>query len=257
MRATRLITAVMLIAAIGAAGCSRRESRRARSAKATAAQTKSIEPPRESAVASSSNRIIPDAQPQITVAATFAEGEAAYRARNYKEAVAIFEAYIDRKPSNGWGYYMLGLSAWKSGDFAKAEKAFDNALSIDPKHVKSLVNSSRLFIDQQRNDEAIERLTRAAELDPDSPEVHRLLAETYRTLGNTDAAVVAYLKVLDLKDSDAWSMNNLALLLIDTDHAEEAVSLLTEAVELKPDVPEFKSNLTLAIEAVKSRTGNK
>jgi len=252
MRATRLITAVMLIAALGAVGCSRRDSRRAKSARATAAHTKPVEAPREAPAASTDKDITP---PQITVAATFAEGEAAYRARNYKEAVAIFEAYIDRKPSNGWGYYMLGLSAWKSGDFPKAEKAFDNALSIDPKHVKSLVNESRLFIDQKRNDEAIERLTRAADIDPDSPEVHRLLAETYRTLGNTDAAITAYRRAIDLKD-DAWSMNSLALLLLETDRADEAVSLLTTAVELKPDVQEFHTNLTTAIEAVKSRSGS-
>lgn len=253
MRATRLITAVMLIAAIGAAGCSRRDGRRAKSAKTVAAQTQRIEPPRASPVAPIATDTT---QPQITVAATFAEGEAAYRAKHYKDAVAIFEAYIDRKPSNGWGYYMLGLSAWKAGDYPKAEKAFDNALSIDPKHVKSLINSSRLFIDQKRNDEAIERLTRAVELDPDSPDIHHLLAETYRTVGNTDAAVVAYRRVIDLKEGDAWSMNNLALILLETDRAEEAVSLLTEAVELKPNVPEFQSNLTLAIEAVKTRTGS-
>jgi tetratricopeptide (TPR) repeat protein len=256
MRATRLITAVMLIAAIGAAGCSRRESRRAKSAKTAAAQIKPIEPPRESPVVSTGDATGPSAPPQITVAATFAEGEAAYRARNYKEAVAIFEAYIDRKPSNGWGYYMLGLSAWKSGDFPKAEKAFDNALSIDPKHVKSLVNSSRLFIDQMRDDEAIERLTRAAELDPDSLEVHRLLAETYSSLGNTDAAIVAYRRVLDLKD-DPWAMNKLALLLLQTDRADEAVSLLNVAVEMQPGVEEFHANLANALEAAKNHPGGK
>ena len=64
---------------------------------------------------------------------------------------------------------MLGLSAWKSGDLSKSEKAFEKALSIDPHHVKSLVNLSRVFIDQKRHDEAIDRLTRASEIEPESP----------------------------------------------------------------------------------------
>ena len=64
-------------------------------------------------------------------------------------------------------------------------------------------------------------------------------------------AVAAYEAVLRNGDTTSGAANNLALLLMNTDRAEEAVSLLTEAVELKPDVPEFKSNLNLAIEAVK------
>ena len=50
---------------------------------------------------------------------------------------------------------MLGLSAWKSGDLAKSEQAFEKALSVDPHHVKSLVNLSRVFIEQKRYDDAL------------------------------------------------------------------------------------------------------
>ena len=53
---------------------------------------------------------------------------------------------------------MLGLSAWKSGDLAKSESAFEVALRIDPKHVKSYVNLSRVLIEQKRLDEAIEQV---------------------------------------------------------------------------------------------------
>ena len=86
-----------------------------------------------------------NASPAITGPASFADGQAAYQAKKYSEATAIFEAYTERRPGNAWGYYMLGLSAWKSGDFAKSEQAFDKALSIDPRHVKSLVNLSRVL----------------------------------------------------------------------------------------------------------------
>jgi cytochrome c-type biogenesis protein CcmH/NrfG len=36
---------------------------------------------------------------------------------------------------------MLGLSASKVGDTEKAEKAFDEALRIEPDHMKSLLKS--------------------------------------------------------------------------------------------------------------------
>ncbi len=249
MKSIRVITAVLLIAAVGA-GCSKRESRRARAAREAAAQAEALkqrETPGPVRVAD--ERVVPATKTVVNTPASFADGEAAFKAKNYKAATAIFEAYVQRKPGNGWGYYMLGLSAWKSGDFPKAEKAFDQALSIDPEHVKSLINSARLLIDQQRQDEAVDRLARAAQIDPESAEVQRLLAKTYRDQGKTDEAIEAYRRVIDLNDGDAWSLNNLATLLFENARAEEAVPLLKQAIDARMNVAEFHNNLGLALEA--------
>ena len=251
MKSIRIITAVLLIAAVGA-GCSKRESRRAKAAREAAAQAEAIKRETPAPVRVGDERVVPASKPVVSVPASFAEGEAAFKARNYKEATAIFEAYVERKPGNGWGYYMLGLSAWKGGDFPKAEKAFEQALSIDPDHVKSLINSARLFIDQKRQDDAVDRLARAAQIDPESAEVQRLLARTYRDQGKTEEAIAAYRRVIDLNDSDAWSLNHLATLLVETARADEAVPLLKQAIDARMNVAEFHNNLGLALEA----TGN-
>ena len=143
---------------------------------------------------------------------------------------------------------MLGLSAWKSGDFATSEKAFDKALSLDPRHVKSLVNSSRLFIDQKRHEDAIDRLTRASELDPESLEVSRLLARTYVAQGKTEDAIEAYRRVIELNENDAWSLNNLGLLFLEAQKADEALPLFAKASELRKDVAAFHNNFGMALE---------
>ena len=46
----------------------------------------------------------------------------------------MFEAYSESEPDNAWGHYMLGLSAWKTGDHTRALEAFDAALRLDPTH---------------------------------------------------------------------------------------------------------------------------
>jgi len=143
---------------------------------------------------------------------------------------------------------MLGLSAWKSGDFEKSEKAFETALSIDPRHIKSYVNLSRVFIDQQKHDEALAQLTHAADIDPQSVEVQRLLGRTYHNQGRTAEAEEAYRRALELNERDVWSMNNLGLLFIETGRADEALPLLALAVELRKEVPEFHNNLGMALE---------
>ena len=251
MRPTRSITAVLLLTACGVMACSKSD----RTARKNAHLPETVDTKPVTATAKpqpvkgmDDEGFVMDTKPKISEPLSFADGEAAYKAKKYGDAAAIFEAYTERRPGNAWGHYMLGLSAWKHGDLVKSEQAFGKALSIDPHHVKSLVNSSRLFIDQQRHDDAVAQLTRAAEIDPDSREVNRLLARTYHLQGQTDRAIDVYRHVIETNEYDAWSMNNLALLLLETGRADEAVPLLTRAVELRKEVAEFHNNLGMALE---------
>ena len=248
------VAAALLVTAFGIAACSRSdEATKATPKDPEPAQHKPVTTPSDSLAVKptdgkpmDSEGFVASVPPKVT--GSFADGEAAYRARKYADATAIFEGYTERRPVNPWGHYMLGLSAWKSGDLPKSEQAFEKALSIDPHHVKSLVNLSRVFIDQKRHDEAVDRLTRASEIEPESAEVYRLLGRTYHTQRKTDEAVAAYRQAIDLDERDAWSMNNLGLLLLETKRADEALPLLTSAVELRKDVPEFHNNLGMALE---------
>lgn len=249
MKPTRYVTGAVLLAAFATVGCSKKgETSQMKTASPDAAQSKPVAAPDSLSVKQTDGEGFATNAPKVTGSMSFADGEAAYQARKYAEATTIFEAYTERKPGNAWGHYMLALSSWKNGDLAKSEKAFEKALSIDPRHVKSLVNLSRVYIDQKRHDEAIERLTRAAEIDPESTEVLRLLGRTHYAQGKTDEAVAAYRQAIELNDQDAWSMNNLGLVLLETNRADEALPLLVRAVDLRKDVAEFHNNLGMALE---------
>ena len=251
MKRTRHVTAVLLLVAFAASGCSNRsETPQAKKASRDVEQPKPVATRGESlplmrAVDAGS---VAAATPKITSQVSFADGHAAYQARKYSDATAIFEHYTGQRPANAWGHYMLGLSEWKHGDLTKSEQAFEKALSIDPRHVKSLVNLSRVFIDQKRYDEAVDRLTRASQIEPESTDVYRLLGRTYHAQHQTDEAVEAYRRAIELDERDAWSMNNLGLLLLESKRADEALPLLAGAVELRKDVPEFHNTLGMALE---------
>jgi len=246
MRRTSSAAAALLLATCGVVACSKSDGNTGvKSKPPQPAQEKPVTIPRESpAVKATDGEGFVVSKPT----GSFADGEAAYRARKYADATAIFESYTERRPANAWGHYMLGLSAWKNGDLSKSEQAFEKALGIDPRHVKSLVNLSRVFIDQKRHDEAVDRLMRASEIEPESPEVFRLLGRTYHVQRMTDDAVAAYRRAIELDEFDAWSMNNLGLLLLETKRADEALPLLAAAVKLRKDVPEFHNNLGMALE---------
>jgi tetratricopeptide (TPR) repeat protein len=248
MKPTRHVTAaVLLFAGFAAVGCSKAgETVEAKAGSAASAAGKPVATAGEKRA--DGERSLPTATPNITGSVSFGDGQAAYQARKYSDATAIFDRYITERPANAWGHYMLGLSAWKNGDLTKSEQAFEKALSVDPQHVKSLVNLSRVLIEQKRHDQAIERLTRAGEIDPESTEVYRLLGRTYHTQGKTDESVSAYRRAIELNELDAWSMNNLGLLFLETERADEALPLLTRATELRPEVPVFQNNLGMALE---------
>jgi tetratricopeptide (TPR) repeat protein len=239
--------AAVVVLACAVVGCSKRgDSQKTKAAETT--QPKAVEALNQSAKAVDGEGFVGTPAPKISGPVSFGDGEAAYQARNYGEATALFEQYITRRPDNPWGHYMLGLSAWKSGDLAKSESAFETALRIDPMHMKSLVNLSRVLIEQKRYDDAIVKLTVAGEVDAESANVQRLMARAYRAKGETDQAIDAYRRAIALDGSDAWSMNNLGLLYLEQGFVEDALPYLAKAVLMKENVAAFHNNLGMALE---------
>jgi tetratricopeptide (TPR) repeat protein len=190
--------------------------------------------------------------PQPPREVTYEEAEAAYNARNYNEACDLFARYSERKPGNPWGHYMLGLSAWKSGDLETAETEFQRTIALDTTHVKSYVNLARVLLDAGRPGEASTTIDNALVLDESSAAAWRVKGRVCHTLGHADDAVEAYRRAIQLDPEDAWSMNNLAFICIEQDRFEDALGPLARAVELRGDVAVFQNNLGMALE----RTGH-
>jgi Flp pilus assembly protein TadD len=188
---------------------------------------------------------------------TFEDGETLYREGKFAEAKDAFSRYVERKPENAFGHYMLGLASWKSGDLTGAEKAFNEALAKDPKHVKSLLNSARVLMDLDRNQEALERVQTARTLDSTSTESIRLLARAHHRLGAVESAVTSYRDALIADERDVWAMNNLGMLYIEQRKPQEALGPLARAVQLKPTSPIFQNNLGMTLELLGDLTGAK
>jgi len=179
---------------------------------------------------------------------TYQEAEAAYFERRYSDAVEMFTAYSERAAENAWGHYMLGLSALKAGFIERAEAAFDRALELDPNHVKSMLNLSRVMLETERPDEALAQLEVALDIDPASDAGYRLRGLAYLDLGREDDAIDSFREAISVNAADAWSMNNLGLALIRQGLFEEALYPLARATELREDVAAFHNNLGIALE---------
>jgi Flp pilus assembly protein TadD len=179
---------------------------------------------------------------------TYERAESTFNGGNYSAATQLFSEYTTSNAENPWGYYMLGLSAWKSGDRDRALSAFDRSIELDPTHRKSLYNSGRVLLELGRPQDALERIEKALAQEPSSSEGLRLLGRVRYQLGKVDEAIDAYRRALTLDDHDVWAMNNLGLIYIDQEKASEALPPLARAVQLRGNAPVFQNNLGVALE---------
>ncbi len=186
--------------------------------------------------------------PEIPKEVSYEEAEQAFLEGRHDEAVDLFTRYTDRRSSNPWGFYMLGLSAWKAGEVEQAESAFERALELDPQHLKSWLNLARVRLDTSRPEAALEAIDEALAIDSESNVAGRLQGRAYHQLGQAEEAIDAYRRAILLDGGDVWSMNNMGLILIEEGRFEEALPPLARAVDLREDKAIFLNNLGIALE---------
>jgi tetratricopeptide (TPR) repeat protein len=151
-------------------------------------------------------------------------------------------------PTTAPEFYTVGRTAWKAGDFARAESAFVQAIALDSTHVRSRLYLSRVLMESGRPGDALQHIEAAVELDSTSSEPLRLLGRAYEVLGRTDEAIDAYKRAIVRNSEDVWSLNNLGSLYIKVGRSEDAIGPIARAIELEKGVAIFHNNLGTALE---------
>ena len=178
---------------------------------------------------------------------TYETGDAAYKAGSYRSAAEMYKARVGAKPDAN-GYYMLGLSAWKSGDFTASKDAFDKSIELDPKFAKSYFNEARVLLDMKRAPEALELIEKGRGIDSTSVDGVRLKARAQSESGDIEGAMQTYRELLVHDDADTWGLNNLGVLLLDRGEFTDALGPLARVVQVKPTAPLFQNNYGMALE---------
>ena len=95
---------------------------------------------------------------------------------------------------------------------------------------------------------ALSEFEAGLDLEPQVAEGYRLVGRAYQELGDTDSALEAYREALVLDEQDAWSMNNMGLLLIKSSRSVDAIGPLARAGQLRDDLAVVRNNLGMALE---------
>src|SRR3989449_2731452 len=142
MRKLTIIPCVIAACVAGACG-----DKHSQSSDANAAEVTTVSPETSS--------VSTPTGPASAGTVSFDGAQTAYTEKRYDEAVRLFTSYTSEHPDKIWGFYMLGLSAWKTGDRDAAVRAFTQALEKDSTHVKSRLNLSRVLMEQGKAQEAL------------------------------------------------------------------------------------------------------
>ena len=242
MRKLTMIPCV--IAAFVAGGCGDRHSKSSGDANAAEVTT----------VSSETSSVSTPTSPISAGPVSFETAKAAFTEKRYDDAVRLFTSYTSAQPDNVWGFYMLGLSAWKTGDRDAAVRAFTQALEQDSTHVKSRLNLTRVLIEQGKAQEALPYVEGVVTVDSASNEGYRLLGRVKRELGDSSDAIEAFKRAIVLDEHDAWSMNNLARVYIGQGRFQEALGPLARAIEIDSMVAAYHTNLGRALERTADRS---
>ena len=179
---------------------------------------------------------------------SYPSAEAAYRDKNWERATQLYRNRTERSPNLGWNHYMLGLSAWRAGLLAESQSAFARVLELDPSHTKSMLNLSRVLLEDGRPHNALRYVESVLANNPRSSVAYRVLGEVHEALGSDQRAINSYRKALALHDQDVWAMNRLGMVLSREGRHQEALPPLARAVELRRDVASLQIDLGLALE---------
>jgi tetratricopeptide (TPR) repeat protein len=142
--------------------------------------------------------------------------------KEYDKALAPLQTAVKLLPDSGMGHYHLGLALFETGDWKGAAPEFeaslvrapkwadahfslaavyaridrvpeamtelDTTLGLSPDHYRANLLRGRILSLQAKPDQALLNLEKAAEVQPDSREVHLFLAQAYAQLGRVGDA---------------------------------------------------------------------
>ncbi|MBW1988943.1 MAG: tetratricopeptide repeat protein [Deltaproteobacteria bacterium] len=136
-------------------------------------------------------------------------GRVLKRQEKWEEAIRHLEAAVALAPERKYSFahFELGEILEKQGRTAEARECYAQALASDPGFEKAQQALKRLM--DQRLADAVARMEKEVQKDPDNPVYLNRLGNLYKNQGELDKAMEMYQKALSLAPESAAVLNNV------------------------------------------------
>lgn len=127
-----------------------------------------------------------------------------YRARDWANAVANCSRTLEIRPLDRRALLLRARALGQQNENDAALKDWESVLFLDPDNSEALVSLGRLLHRARRSDEALPHLERAHRLEPEDPNIRRLLLTVAEAAGN--AAALRRTIGADSRPAREWGM---------------------------------------------------
>lgn len=152
-----------------------------------------------------------------------------------EEAIADFEAAIERRPDFVEAYQTLALTRIAFGDTLEAIAVMDRGLGANPGNVMLMVNRGGVFHALGMTQRALEAYRQAIATAPEDPAAYRALGFMAAEVDSLAVAQVAWEKARDLAPEDLEVRDALAQLYAAGGNFDASIGEMLGILEREPD----------------------
>ena len=131
-------------------------------------------------------------------------------------------------------FYQLAEELRKGGQFAESELVLRSGLAVYPAYLAAWVSLGRVLREQKKDNDAVDALSKALQLDPGNMVAARLLADAYLALGEKVEAIKKYKLVHALLPSDEELEAHIAELEREINPPSAPAPVVEEPAEPEP-----------------------
>jgi tetratricopeptide (TPR) repeat protein len=146
-----------------------------------------------------------------------------------------FEQLVRDDPSFWPAAENVAADQVSRGNLEYAIKVYKGAIKADPKNVTSRLAYARILLTQKQYRDAIKLCRKVLQRQADAIEAFRILAESYRALGDTSMAELIIGRGLKVDKEDVQLHYLTAKILLARDDLSGGVDKLKQVVTMKPD----------------------
>jgi tetratricopeptide (TPR) repeat protein len=167
-----------------------------------------------------------------------AAGQGFSMEQRYADAAGEFERAIELDPTLFDGYYYYARSCFKSGDFERSLRLFQQANRARPEDYQSVYLEALVLTELGRRDEArrlqeraLELVTRYLDLNPDDARAYNLASGALARLGENERARQWAERAMSLAPDDDAILYNSSCALAILGEEERALAALKRAID--------------------------
>lgn len=184
----------------------------------------------------------------MEVADAWKEGVALYDGGDYSGAIVPLQIAADGLPDEPYTQYLFGLALWKVGEFDSAERALRTAADLNPDSIKTWINLARVRLDNDDAQGALAAADAALALEAGSADALHQRGRALAALQRNDEAMETLERAHQVDPENGYVANTLGYLLLRSDRAGEALPYLEAARDRLPQVAYVRNNLGVACE---------